>query len=60
MSEQAPDKDWKTYLGWRKDWTGRAMPCLVRGIIGVNIDRKYAEELGLKETTPEEWESVTS
>ena len=51
----------KYYLGWiEHELSGEKVPCLCRGIIGVDIDTNYAKRLQLKETTKEEWQRMTN
>ena len=49
----------KWYLGWTDFGLSGSregkVPCLCRGVIGVNIDVEYAKKLQLTETTKEEY-----
>ena len=54
-------EDEKWYLGWINSGLfggGNKVPCLCRGIIGVNIDPEYAKRFELKETTKQEYQKV--
>jgi len=49
----------KWYLGWTScGLLSTKVPCLCRGVIGVNIDSEYAKKMQLKETSKEEYRKV--